>query len=311
MADLLQPEDSLKTSLSTPKIKVAPGLTGQVESNFLSAKQKQSGIGGDIKQQAQSSQQIYRFKQELVNEIPMRHPADSVQVTLATVPATIGLTLPERKMASRSADWVLGVLILALILFTSVRLFFGKYLTQLFHASVNYSTASRLFRERSVSVTHAAFRLDLIFLLSISLFLFQIFGKQLSFGINSSFLRYLVILAGVIVYFGVKQVLYSVQGKLTESNAETQEVLFNLNLYNRILGLVLVPVTLIFAFSRLPNPEILVGIGGIMVLLSYILLVLRGLNILLRKDFPIFYLILYLCTLEILPLFYIYKLVLV
>ena len=142
-------------------------------------------------------------------------------------------------------------------------------------------------------------------------FLFQVFGRQLGFGISSGILKYLIIFAGVIVYFGLKQGLYSVQGKMAEANAETQEVLYNMNLFNRILGVVLIPVTLILAFSRLPNPEILVGIGGIMVLLCYILLVLRGLKILLRKDFPIFYLILYLCTLEILPLFYIYKLVLV
>jgi hypothetical protein len=241
----------------------------------------------------------------------MRHPVDSVKVQLAAVPGKIGLALPEHKLERYSVDWTIGVLLLAFVLFTSVRLFFARYLSQMFDAAINYATASRLFRERSVSLTHAAFRLDLVFLLILSLFLFQIFGKQLDFGINNSFLKFLVVLAGVIVYFGLKQALYSVQGKLTETNSETQEVLYNVNLYNRIVGLALVPVTLILAFSRLQNPKIIVGIGGIMVLVCYILLVLRGLKILLRKDFPIFYLILYLCTLEILPLFYIYKLVLV
>jgi len=315
MADLLQPEDSLKTSLSTPRAKVSKSLTGQVESNFLSAEKQQSDLkiteSAQHKQQTQATLQAYRFHQELVNEIPMRHPLESVKVELTIVPERLGLTLPEHKLASRSADWIIGVLILALILFTSVRLLFGKYLTQIFHAAFNYATASRLFRERSVSLTHAAFRLDLIFVLTLSLFLFQVFGRQLGFGISSGILKYLIIFAGVIVYFSLKQVLYSLQGKMAEANAETQEVLYNMNLYNRILGLVLIPVTLILAFSRLPNPEIIVGIGGVMLLLCYILLVLRGLKILLRKDFPIFYLILYLCTLEILPLFYIYKLVLV
>ncbi|WP_146161460.1 DUF4271 domain-containing protein [Mangrovibacterium marinum] len=317
MTEILQPDDSLKTSLSTPAFKVLSNPTGKIDSAPLSSSGQaaasvvSSASTGQQHLQTHNTSKSEQLRSGAISLIPMRHPLESLRVETVAEPAIIGLALPEHKLPGRSADWTIGVLIAALVLFTSVRLFFGKYLKQMFHAAVNYATASRLYRERSVSLTHAAFRLDLLFALILSLFLFQIFGSQLSLGLSSSILKYLVIFGGVVVYFGFKQVVYSAQGKLTETNAETQEVLYNMNLYNRILGLGLVPVTLILAFSRLQNPEIIVGIGGIMALVCYILLVLRGLKILLRKDFPLFYLILYLCTLEILPLFFIYKLVLV
>ena len=222
-----------------------------------------------------------------------------------------GRKLPEVPIEKRQADWVVGVVIVVFALFASVRLFFGKYLQQLFHASVNYTTASRLFRERSISLTHAAFRLDIIFYLVASLFLFQIFGDQIDLPFDIPVLKYLLLLAGTMAYFGLKQLIYASQGKLSQVNSETQELLYNMNLYNRILGLGLIPVVLVMGFSRIKSPEIMIGIGAILAAISYILLLFRGLKILVRKDFPIFYLILYLCTLEILPLFYIYKLVLV
>lgn len=219
--------------------------------------------------------------------------------------------LPEITLVKRQADWVVVVVLLVFALFASVRLFFGKYLQQLFHASVNYTTASRLFRERSISLTHAGSRLDVIFYLVFSLFLYQIVGAQIELPFNIPALKYAILLVGTVVYFGLKQLIYASQGRLTQSNNETQELLYNMNLYNRILGLGLIPVVLVMGFSRIKSPDVMIGIGAGLAAISYILLLFRGLKILVRKDFPIFYLILYLCTLEILPLFYIYKLVLV
>jgi len=317
MTEILLPGDSLNHTNPTLRGKSHSNLNAQGERQ-LSSVQKNERQTGQLKAIKAIEAKVVETKAIRnwpapgeMKELPMRHPVDSIRVELSTTTAMPTLILPQRLLPKRSADWVVMILILVFALFATVRLFYGKYLSQMFHASINYTTASRLFRERSVSLTHAAFRLDIIFVLSLSLFLYQLFGKQVNFGLSHSLLVYLIFLAATIVYVGVKQMLYAVQGSLTEYRAETQEFLYNMNLYNRILGLGLVPVTLILAFSRLNQPELIVGLGAVMAILCYILLVIRGMKILLRKDFPIFYLILYLCTLEILPLFFIYKLVLV
>ena len=321
MIDNFQPKDSLNASTPPPSVDLPVSSPMQLDSVA-----EQSGFFFfpglyrlDHTQLTLRKLPVLTWQsslEELVKEDypipgPLAQPAAEAPRLITEVIGLPSRVLPEQRIQRHQADWVVGLLILVFALFATVRLFFGKYLQQLFYAAINYSTASRLFRERSVSLTHASFRLDIIFYLIGSLFLFQIFDDSINIPVGHGLLKYLLLLGCAILYFSLKQFLYVAQGKLSETNTETQELLYNMNLYNRILGLGLIPIVLVLAFSRLTNPQIMIRVGLGMVLICYVLLIFRGLKILMRKDFPIFYLILYLCTLEILPLFFIYKLVLV
>ncbi|WP_339735328.1 DUF4271 domain-containing protein [uncultured Sunxiuqinia sp.] len=222
-----------------------------------------------------------------------------------------GIGLPEKSISRDKPDWFIGIFILVLILLATVRLFFSKYLNQLFHAIVNYATSSRLFRDRSVSITHASFRLDLIFYFIFSIFIFQFFAEFSGSFQKADFLTYLIILGLVVSYYTLKRLAYSFSGIVAEATSETTEFLYNMNLHNRILGLFLIPVTLVIAFTTLQNPRLVFYTGLLICVAFYLLLLVRGAKILMTKHFSIFYLILYLCTLEILPLIFIYNLVLV
>ena len=222
------------------------------------------------------------------------------------------LDLPGRPIPSSSSDWMTGVFMLALILFASVKLFFSNYLKQLFHSAVNWSTASRLFRERSLSVVHAVVRLDLIFYLIFSLFIYQMTEYyRIDLPFRGTLVHYGLILGVLFLFYFFKNLFYYLQGSLSEEILETLEYLYNLKNYNRILGLMLIPVSLLIAFAPVPDKNPFFIGGLLLVSVFYILRLFRGAKILLRKHFSIFYLILYLCTLEFLPLIFICKLVLV
>ncbi|MCW0483458.1 DUF4271 domain-containing protein [Prolixibacteraceae bacterium A06] len=249
------------------------------------------------------------------NEILTQPPVVAIQpdeiVLYTAAPGRNELVLPEKKIDRGTPDWVVGIFLLTLVLFATVRLFFNKYLVQLIDSTINYSSSSRLFRERSLSLTHASFRLDVIFYLVFSLFLFQAVEVfRVSIEINSVVL-YLLIFSGVVLYFLLKRLVYLFQGNISGGLPDTQEFLFNMSVYNRILGLVLLPISLVVAFTPLPDPQWAILPGLVAICFFYILLIFRGIRILMRKHFSIFYLILYLCALEILPLLFIYKLVLV
>jgi hypothetical protein len=79
--------------------------------------------------------------------------------------------------------------------------------------------------------------------------------------------------------------------------------------FNRGTGIILFPVVALIAYFPAENPMVAVFLGILTTLVFYVMLLKRGISILLKKQFPIFYLFLYLCTLEILPLLLIYKLV--
>ncbi len=237
-------------------------------------------------------------------------PPKPIQTTTAEV-IKPEIILPEKKMSKDYPDWSIGIFIIALIIFATVRIFFNKYLNQLFSAVVSYPTASRLFRERSLNILHGSFRLEVLFYIILSYFIFQA-GIEFGFDYKlSTITNYFIILSGVLAYFAGKRILYYLVGFVSDNLPPTQEYLFNSNQYYRVLGLILLPVSLIINFASFSNMKIMFYIGIMLILIVYLLLLLRGIKILLMKHFSIYYLILYLCTLEILPLVFIYKLLLV
>ena len=246
----------------------------------------------------------FDYKRDLVQPIPY----DS----LHTVLEKVEVVFAGKKVFRTNPDWLVGVLVLSIILFASVRLIFNKYLNQLIQSTTNYSTFTRTFRERYFNFLHASFRLDLIFHLIFALFLYQLISTfKIDIGGTKTYYSYLICLGIVIGYFWVKRIIYYIIGVLTESNSEVQEYLFSITVYNRVLGLVLLPVTATIAFIPVSQVEYLLFGGILIVVVFYLMSLIRGGKIFLKKHFSISYLILYLCTLEFLPLVLIYNVMLI
>jgi hypothetical protein len=105
----------------------------------------------------------------------------------------------------------------------------------------------------------------------------------------------------------MKKMAYKITGIITETVNETGEYLFNMDNINRVAGLFLFPVVLTGAFSTAINGKITVYTGILILFVLYLKLLYRGIKILFRKQFSIFYLFLYFCTLEFVPLVLLYK----
>lgn len=221
------------------------------------------------------------------------------------------IVLPIREKLTTGTDWLTVVLFSCILLFATIRYSYIKYIKHLFTALVNYPTSIRLLQESSYPASHAAYRLDVVFYLAFSMFIYQVLNIFELASANNKFTFFLMVLAAVLVYFTVKKFLYKVVGLMFETNAETDEYVFNLNNSNRTLGLSLLPLVALISFSPMQTPVYVLIAGVVIVVLFQLVLVLRGIFILLRKQFSIFYLFLYLCTLEFLPLLLIYKIVVV
>ena len=232
-------------------------------------------------------------------------PLDS----LHTVLKGVEVVFPGRKILRNNPDWLIGILLVCFLLFATVRLIFNKYLSQLMQSTINYSTFTRLLRERYFNFFHASFRLDIISNTILALFFYQFLAAyKINFGYSNSFYVFLTCLGIVIGYFTVKRILYYLIGILTESRQEIQEYLFNIKVFNRVLGLFLLPICGVVAFIPLSQIEPVLYAGAFVVLVFYLMTLLRGAKIFLKKQFSISYLILYLCTLEFLPLVLLYSL---
>ena len=245
----------------------------------------------------------FDYQKELIQPLPY----DS----LYTVLKKVEVVYPGKKVLRSNPDWLVGVLLISFLLFASVRLIFNKYLSQLIQSTINYSTFTRTFRERYFNLFHASFRLDLVFSLILALFGYQSFNIfKISLGAARTYYTYLICLGIVFGYFLIKKTIYHIIGILTESKTEVQEYLFSITVYNRVLGLFIMPVTATIAFIPLANAEPMLYAGLAVIAIFYLMSLFRGAKIFLKKHFSISYLILYLCTLEFLPLVLIYVLLL-
>ena len=256
-------------------------------------------------------QEWSQFKTEYSNQFDYKHkliqpiPYDS----LHTVLKRVEVVFTGKKVVRSNPDWLIGVLLLSFLLFASVRLIFNKYLSQLIQSTINYSTFTRSFRERYFNLFHASFRLDLVFSLIMGLFGYQLLRSfKITLGTSKTYYTYLICLGIVIGYFISKKIIYYILGILTESKPEVQEYLFSMTVFNRVLGLFLMPVTATIAFVPFTQVEPILYAGIAIIGIFYLMSLFRGGKIFLKKHFSISYLILYLCTLEFLPIILIYAL---
>ena len=205
-------------------------------------------------------------------------------------------------------DWILGLILILWIIFASVRVGFLKYLAQLFVSLVNFGAATRLYQERSYKTMFGAVRLDFIFHLVLPLSVFQIASFfKIDLPGYPSILFFLALLLIINGFIFTKILLFKAAGSIVMRKEQTDESVFNIKLYYKALGLFLLPVATIHAILSDTN-FITIWIMAGMIAIMYVATVIRSIYVGNHKDVSIFYLILYLCTLEILPLLLIFKL---
>ncbi|MCY1721239.1 DUF4271 domain-containing protein [Prolixibacteraceae bacterium Z1-6] len=222
-----------------------------------------------------------------------------------------GFVLPIRLRNTTGTDWLTLLIFFGIVLFASIRVAYAKYMGHLFLSLFNYSTSVRMLQEKNYPVFHGAFRLEAIFYISLSIFVFQILHLLKWENAVPSPSYFFMILGIVLLYFYVKKLMYLMLGSLFEARNETREYLFNMDNFNRSTGLLLLPIVILISFAPTKTPVFIVFAGIAILISSNLILLQRGIFILLKKQFSIFYLFLYLCTLEFLPLLLIYKVVVV
>ncbi len=254
----------------------------------------------------------WQKEQELtVGDSRYIQPSDEIELAAVHSVQDKGLGLPNREVHRQNTDWLTILLIVILVLFASVRTTYSKYLNSLFQSIFNYSTSQRMFQEKNYSFLHAAFRLEIYFYLTFAIFLYQVFNFfNIGFQYHNISLFFFSF-GLVLVYFIGKKTIYKLIGLVVEGTYETSEYLFNLDNINRVMGITLFPIIALVAFYPFENRMVPLIAGVISVAFLYFLLLFRGFKILLRKQFSIFYLFLYFCTLEFLPLVLLYKIVVV
>jgi len=248
-----------------------------------------------------------REQKLLIGDSRYIRPRSEVHLVKPVTSENSGFGLPSKIITSHGTDWLTVIFMLLLVLFASLRNSYSKYLGNLFKSAINYSTAFRMFREKNYSLLHGAHRLEIFFYIIFSVFLFQAI-RFFPVEVNKSNLSLFFFCLGItLAYYFIKKLAYKITGVITETSNESNEYLFNMDSINRVGGLILFPLVITGVFFPYSPSGVSVFLGLFVLLIMYLKLLQRGILILFKKQFSIFYLFLYFCTLEFVPLVLLYK----
>jgi len=206
-------------------------------------------------------------------------------------------------------DWLMGIIIACFILLAWLKLFYNKFLDQTIQSLANYQLSTKLFRDQNIFSRRVAFALNINFILTGSAFIYLILGYfHLRFFQLSDILSYITY-AGIIIFLLVLRFLSShMIGHIFKRHSEFREYLHQLFLIHKNMGIYLLIFVIAIAYIQENLRIYPIYLSGLFVLAAVVIRVGRVIKIVLNnKDILIFYLILYLCTLEILPWLIFYR----
>lgn len=219
--------------------------------------------------------------------------------------------LRPHEFKDRSSDFLM---IIALITFIGIfRIANPSYLRNLFRAFRNPTLSTRQLKEQLRQDSPASLTMDLIFCISMGLYLYfvleHIHNKKIILGYPVIVIILGFILLFVLIYV-VRFLFLKFTGWVFNISEITDNYTFNVFLINKILGIALIPFTVILAFGQGQWVQA-------SLFLSFLVIAILFLNRYLRSGvvfgyfikFSKFHFFMYLCASELLPLAVLMKLV--
>jgi hypothetical protein len=203
------------------------------------------------------------------------------------------------------------VMVGLLFIFALIRLWFSKYLANLFTLFFRVSMRQHQIREQVLQSPLPSLLLNALFVVSGGLFATFLL-KNYGLGLKTDFWLLFLNCAGLLaIIYVVKFLVLKLAGWIFGIQQATDTYIFIVFLTNKILGVFLLPFIVILSFSGTLAREIQITVGLAMILMFYIYRFIVSFEPV-RKEIKVsaFHFFLYLCAFEILPLFLIYKVLL-
>ncbi|MCX6245204.1 MAG: DUF4271 domain-containing protein [Bacteroidetes bacterium] len=200
-------------------------------------------------------------------------------------------------------DWILGILLLGFILVAWVQVFYRRRIRQVLMAPYSRRFLSQLVRDGDLLSERISLALGFLYFLTASLLLYQsydllIMNKIVSFPEGA--LVYALIVAGLSGFWILKIGLIRFLSFIFRTRQATNEYVLNIFIFNMITGVFLLPMLVFVVYLKSPF-FLWTGVG--IFILFFIFRIIRGFLIGISiPKFPHVFLFVYLCSLEILPL---------
>ncbi len=216
-----------------------------------------------------------------------------------------GVNFVKRPVSS--IDWITGLFILVFVLLAFVRSNFNRRFKNLVKSFFSRRLENQFLKEGNIFKERLVFPLMIIFLLVISLFVYQsleFFNIEIEKYVELH--SFLFIFASIAVIILGRAMLRYFLGAVFKTLHKTYEQMVNIFIYDVFNSILLLPLILTAAYNPMKNVFIA---GFILIAIIYLLRIIRLTLIGVKNTkFSGYYLFLYLCTAEIIPVLVIGKL---
>ena len=220
-----------------------------------------------------------------------------------------GPVLTEKKRGS-SRSFLVSVAIIDFVLLTILVVLFRNYFTRVYNGFVNDNLLGQLYRERATGLGIPFISLYSLYFFNLGWLVFlalKFYGAKIPYSDSSALL---ICMSGVMIITILRHLVLSFVAFTFPVDKEARLYSFSINIFNVVVGLALIPINLFAAMAPDRLSRGFLFIGFVVVILIYLFRSIRGLLIANRYlTFYKFHFLLYICTVEIVPLMVLYKLI--
>lgn len=209
------------------------------------------------------------------------------------------------------SDWFTLSLIALIGFFTWFRYFYYRIFKQLLSSYFNITATNQIVRDESVLLQRASLVLSTIAYLLAGLYLYQLsvhYNWQITW-LQKGLIRFVLLAVAVALAYSSKMVILRIFSSVFNQERPVALYIFNIFLMVMMVGLLLLPVNIILAYSPAAVREVTIQISVFIIAAMFLYRLIRAIGIWIGiPGFSFFYLFLYLCAFEIAPLLIIWKL---
>jgi hypothetical protein len=217
---------------------------------------------------------------------------------------------PTSKNAIEASDGMIGIVIGFTLFFLYMRMIFGRYMNMFFNAMFNRLRAHHMQEESGLILGRVSFSLNIFYFLTLGLLAQHVVDFQgLQLFELSQFKSFLLLSGLAIGVYLVKWIFAHILAHFLQIQSVTKAYFFHTFIYNKVFALVSFP--LLLALPYIDTSWVDVVLPAILVFLGFIYLLrfFRVIAFSIQRKLSLFYLFLYLCALEIIPILVGYNLV--
>lgn len=219
-------------------------------------------------------------------------------------------TIFEEKKLNFNAVTKFGFLLIIAIFVAFLNSLYRSDLNKIYRAFTNNNLMMQLYREKGALRQMPYIFLYLLFTFTSGMFIYLLTEYYKITISTNTFSSILACIGGVASFYFFKHLLLKMLGSIFPFKKEIHEYHFTIGIFNQIAGLALIPIVMLMAFA--PSYIQIFAIYGAFILIGIILIQRLIRTLFMAEKFIVFHkfhLIVYLCTVEIAPIFIIIKLI--